>query len=291
ITITTSTLPSAASGTYYTVTLAANVPGVSWRVSSGALPEGLSLNSSTGVISGVPTTEGTATFTVTASMPGYTGAEKQLSLTVSQTPTITITTTELPSGIFGTAYSAALTSSTSGAAWSVSSGNLPDGLTLSTSGTISGTPTRTGTFTFTVRAVYDSAAAEKQFTVTISVKRPEIMTSGLPDGTTGTAYTATLEAETGSYNWPIRWSISSGTLPPGLTLNSSTGTITGTPTTADTYTFTVRVVYGWFSAEKVLSITVNQGTIGLDNDGSHGGCSSFTATFDATILAFFLRKR
>ena len=284
--ITTATLPAATQNASYTATLAANLTGATWSVISGSLPAGLNLNDSTGAITGTPTTAGTSRFTVRAVKDSQ-SAEKQLSITVSAIPTITITTESLPSGTVNTSYSATLTSSTAGATWTVSSGNLPSGLTLSTSGAISGTPTRTGPYTFTVRAVYGTASDEKQFTVTISAPTLTITTTSLPDGTTGTAYTATLAAD----DSPVTWSISSGTLPDGLTLNTSTGAITGTPTIADKYTFTVRAVKGWTSAEKSLSITVNQNeTTGVDNN-RNSGCETGLAVSALFLLAMFLKRR
>ena len=284
--ITTATLPDATQNASYTATLAANLTGATWSVISGSLPAGLTLNTSTGAITGTPTTAGTSRFTVRA-VKDSKSAEKQLSITVSPIPTITITTESLPSGTVNTSYSATLTSSTAGATWTVSSGNLPSGLTLSTSGAISGTPTRTGSYTFTIRAVYGTASDEKQFTVTISAPTLTITTTSLPDGTTGTAYTATLAAD----DSPVTWSISSGTLPDGLTLNTSTGAITGTPTIADKYTFTVRAVSGSQSAEKSLSITVNQNeTTGIDNN-RNSGCETGLAVSALFLLAMFLKRR
>ncbi len=85
-----------------------------------------------------------------------------------------------------------------------------------------------------------------------------ITTASLPDGIVGTAYSATLAATGGSGTYT--WSIASGNLPDGLTLDASTGTISGTPTTAGTYDFTVQVTDGTQTATKDLSIKVNAST-------------------------------
>ena len=83
---------------------------------------------------------------------------------------------------------------------------------------------------------------------------PTITTESLPDGTVGTAYSQTLVA-TGSDN--ITWSINSGSLPHGLTLNSDTGVITGTPATSGSYPFAVKAENTYGSKTKELTITIN----------------------------------
>ncbi|MBQ6735190.1 MAG: putative Ig domain-containing protein [Lachnospiraceae bacterium] len=86
-----------------------------------------------------------------------------------------------------------------------------------------------------------------------------ITTNLLPDGTAGTAYNQTLTSNIPASAMPV-WSITNGTLPPGLSLSSSTGAITGTPTAAGTYDFTVNVTVGTNTATKTLSITIAQGS-------------------------------
>ena len=91
--------------------------------------------------------------------------------TPDHTPTpsaLTITTTTLPSGTTGTPYSTTLTANSSGVIWSLISGTLPAGLTLSSSGTISGTPTTSGSSSFTVRAVSGTQSVEKQLSITVN---------------------------------------------------------------------------------------------------------------------------
>jgi uncharacterized protein (TIGR03437 family) len=158
-------------------------------------------------------------------------------------PLAVATTSPLPSGYVGGAYSQTL-SATGGVSpytWSVTSGSLPGGLTLSSGGTISGTPTAAGSFSFTVQ-VKDSAAATATmtFALTITATAPPLIatSSPLPVASVGVAYSQTLTATGGST--PYTWSVTSGALPGGLTLSAG-GTISGTPTTAGTYSFTVQV--------------------------------------------------
>ncbi|MBQ6114053.1 MAG: putative Ig domain-containing protein [Synergistaceae bacterium] len=283
ITITTSTLPSAASGTYYTVTLAANVPGVSWRVSSGALPEGLSLNSSTGTISGTPTTLGRSTFKVTAEMPGYIGAEKQFNLTVRPpiTQTIWISTRTVPQGVVGMSYNTTLVSSPSGATWTLT-GNLPAGLTLDSSGRISGTPTVSGSFPFTVTASYSTASRVRDLTLTVNPLK--ITTASLPGGTVGDAYNQTISSNGSG----LTWTVNAGALPAGLTLNENNGVLSGTLTEAGDYTFTVYAYNTYASASKQFTVKVQgNGSSG----GGGGGCNGLAGLAAIASLAFFLRKR
>src|SRR5271165_4661239 len=162
-------------------------------------------------------------------------------------PPLSITTTSLPSGTLDYNYSTTLgaTGGITPYAWSVASGNLPPGLNLdSNSGVISGMPTVLGDYPFTVQ-VADSqsppatAAAPLSISVSATITQLTIVTTSLPSGTQNTAYSAMLAA-TGGIT-PYAWSITAGNLPAGLSLNSSTGAITGTPTGAGTAKFTVQV--------------------------------------------------
>ncbi|MBQ7168511.1 MAG: putative Ig domain-containing protein [Synergistaceae bacterium] len=253
---TTSPLPYAVVKSAYTTTLATDsTTAVVWNLTNGtSLPAGLELGRSTGQISGTPTTAGDYTFTVKASPTTGAPATKEFKLTVQAEGTLAITTTDLPSGTTGTAYSATLVSNPTGATWSVASGTLPAGLSLSTSGTISGTPATAGTSRFTVRATLGEKSATRELSITItSGATPAaltITTASLPSGTVNASYSAVLAASSSA-----TWSIASGSLPAGLTLSTS-GTISGTPTTAGTSTFTVRAVSGSASATKQLSITI-----------------------------------
>jgi len=188
----------------------------------------------------------------------------------STTPTApSISTTSLPAGTVGTAYSATLTA-TGGTApytFKVTSGTLPTGLTLSTAGAISGTPTTSGTSSFTVQ-VTDSEAAPKTATANLSIKINNaastliISTTSLPAGAVGTAYSQTIVA-TGGIT-PYTFAVTTGTLPGGLSLNATTGAITGTPTAGGTFPFTVTVTDSSSPAQKAtanLSITISSLTI------------------------------
>jgi Putative Ig domain len=248
LTVTTSALPSGTKGTSYSNLLQASggTAPYSWSITTGSLPAGLSLAASTGLITGTPTATGTTTFTATVTDAGNPALTKSVSLSivVAVVP-LTVTTSSLPSGIKGTAYSNALQASggTAPYSWSITTGSLPAGLSLAAStGLITGTPTATGTTTFTA-TVTDSGnpALTKSVSLSFVVVVPalSITTSSLPSGTQGTSYSNAITATGGTT--PYTWSIKSGSLPAGLSLAPSTGLISGTPTASGNFSITVSV--------------------------------------------------
>lgn len=257
--ISTTSLPAGIVGKAYSATLqtVGNKTGT-WAVTTGALPAGLTLATATGVISGTPTTAGTSSFTVRFTQTGGLTDTQALSLKVDPSSPPVITTTSLPGGTVGVAYSRTLqTDGNRTGTWSVSSGALPPGLTLAPStGVVSGTPSAVGTSSFTVLFTALNGLTDTQaLSITIDTATPPVIsTTTLPDGTVGTAYSQTLQTEG---NRSGTWSLSGGSLPPGLNLAGATGVISGTPTTAGTSTFTVLfTAAGGLTDSQGLSITV-----------------------------------
>ncbi|MEX2228731.1 MAG: Ig domain-containing protein [Dehalococcoidia bacterium] len=213
-----------------------------WSVSVGSLPAGLSLGASTGVISGTPTATGTASFTV--SVEDGAGGEATQALTIVVAAPVAVVTTEVANATLGAAYAQTLAGAggVTAYSWSLQSGALPTGLTLNTTtGAITGTPTAAGSFTFTV-LVTDMAGgtASQELSMTVAVAPAlGITTIELPKAKVGAAYSYTLTATGGVA--PRTWSLVSGTLPSGLSLGATTGTIAGTPTQKVTATFAVKV--------------------------------------------------
>src|SRR5215469_11885455 len=245
LTITTASLPSGQINVAYSTTLAATggTTPYTWSLTSGTLPTGLSLNASTGAITGTPTVSVTSTplsFQVKDSSSPQQAKTVSLTLTITSA-TLTITTASLPSGQINVAYSTTLaaTGGTTPYTWSLTSGTLPTGLSLNAStGAITGTPTVSVTSTPLSFQVKDSSSPQQaktvSLTLTIAPATLTITTASLPSGQINVAYSTTLAATGGTT--PYTWSLTSGTLPTGLSLNASTGAITGTPTVSVTST-------------------------------------------------------
>jgi len=170
-----------------------------------------------------------------------------------------IITTNLPGGMIGVPYSQlpVVIGGLSPDTWSIAAGALPGGLTLNTNtGAISGTPTVGGAFPFTLQ-VQDSngTIATQALSITVILLPLQITTTSLPGGRVGVRYSQSPVA-TGGVT-PYTWAIITGALPGGLTLNTNTGAISGTPTTAGTFNFTLRVRdASAVTATQALSITV-----------------------------------
>lgn len=184
---TTSPLPSGTAGQAYSTqiqTTGGQAP-ITFNLVSGTLPPGLSLSSS-GIISGAPSGSGNYSFTIQASDSCSTGAQRvQRTFSINvNCPALAITTSRLSSGTVGQAYSFSIQTSGGQApiTFSLASGSLPPGLSLSSSGNISGTPTAVGSYSFTVRAADSCAAGAQavQETFTIQVQPPPITISVVP---------------------------------------------------------------------------------------------------------------
>jgi hypothetical protein len=206
------------------------------------------------------------TASVTATSVANTAITVTLSITVNSV--LTITTTSLPVGALGVAYSGVVDAG--GAAgpftWTKTSGTLPAGLSLSPSVTdsilISGIPTALGTSTFTLQVTDASGTvASQSLKLTINPAPPlSVATRSLSDGTVGVSYSQTLQPASGTP--PYTWAITAGTLPAGLALSGAV--ISGVPTTAETSSFTVQVTDSSTptpqKASADLSITINPST-------------------------------
>ena len=251
ITITpASPLPNGTLGTAYSQALTATMSGTgvpaqtwTWALTSGTLPTGLTLNTTTGVISGTPTVATTANITVKATNTQACFATQNYALT-TVCPTVSISTAaSLPQATQYTSYSTTLSASggTLPYTWSVITGALPTGLSLNAStGIISGTPTAApATYNVTVQAADTyGCLTTKAFSIVLICPTITVTPATLPAGTQGTAYSQTLTAAGGTS--PYTWSITSGLLPTGLSLNTTTGVISGTPSVVASQTFTVQ---------------------------------------------------
>lgn len=250
------------------------VGGTPTSYSAASLPPGLSIDPTTGAITGAPTTTSAATnYTVTATYSGGITATTTVNIKVLA-PSISYTGS--PFSYFTGLTVTTLTPTTVGGAPTSYSGTLPAGLTLNTStGTISGTPTAASAATnYTITATY-GAGVTATATINIKVTASTIAYAGSPfTYTAGTAITTANSTEVGGN--PVSYS---GTLPAGLTLNASTGSITGTPTTAAAATvYPITATYtGGATATTNITITVNPAKPVISYTGSPFAFTSGTA--------------
>ena len=176
---------------------------------------------------------------------------------------LVINTAALSAGSLGTPYTAVLTASGGVAPylWSISSGALPAGVTLSSAtGAISGTPSQPGAFSLVVQ-VADSqrpaAISRQSLTLTVGGTSLGILTTKLANARRHKHYSQTLTAVGGIGAYA--WTVDSGTLPPGLMLDGSRGVIGGRPTTVGSWTFSIQLRDGQVpsqSSSRTLSLTV-----------------------------------
>ena len=282
--ILTTTLPHGTPNQPYSATLqgSGGAGTLGWSLASGSLTAGLQLNSA-GQIYGTPTSSGTATFTVklsdsSQSSAGAASVEQQLSLTV--VGVLTVTTASLPNGTVGVAYGASIQANggTPPYVWNLYTGALPPGLVLQPTNSnvvsVTGTPTTAGSpFYFTVE-VLDSGSPQQTATqpleITINPAGPlTITTTALLDGTVDVPYTAKIVATGGTP--PISWSVTSGALPTGLNWNPGTGTISGTPTSAGTFDFSVTATDATgLNQTQPLAITINAALAACNSTGNNG---------------------
>ena len=285
--IVTTNLPTVTPNQVYNTTLTATggVLPLKWSIANGTLPAGMTLNGA-GLLFGQPTTQSTTTSTstitvkVTDSSTSPSGPlSTQQTFNITVVGILTVPAATLPSGTVGVAYSTTL-SAVGGLVpltWRIYTGSLPAGLVLqATTGVISGTPTVQGSSSFVVEVV-DSSSIEQYFisptlTITVNPSGPlTIRTSSLLDGTVDTPYQGQLVATGGSP--PLVWTIPSGRLPSGLTLNPTTGVISGIPSAAPgTYSFSVQVgdtSSPQQTSTQPLSITINAAAAACSSSGNN----------------------
>ena len=262
ISLAPTTLPNGVNGSPYSETITASeepddlLASYTFTVSSGALPTGLGLSGATATtvdISGTPTVTGSFTFTITATDANGCLGSRVYTIVINAVagcPDITLSPTTLPPAIAGIPYGPeTITADESpdnllaSYLFTITSGALPDGLSLTnptaTTIDISGTPEESGSFTFTLTAtdsitgcigsqIYSFLGACPVITV-----EPDTLSDGQIRGVYGpVTFTASGGTE------PYTFSVLPGTLPPGLTLTPE-GVLSGTATTAGSYTFTI----------------------------------------------------
>jgi len=274
LTISPNTLPFGGLSQSYTAQLTANGSGsYNWAVASGNLPPGLNLDQFKGAIFGAPTAVGTYSFVIRVNdLQTEQTTTKNFSIGVMQINTAT----PLPNAALGTFYSITFTISDGpqvGAVWSGPQSGLPNGLTLASNGTLSGTPTAAGTFNFPITVVAPSCnpcfnssnpptiTANKNFSLTVSSTSSTltINNQSFPDTEVGLQYSQQVSATGGAppYQYFTQTNPFSPTgLPPGITLDQFTGILSGAATTSGTFTFTL-IVQDSASTKAQKQFTIN----------------------------------
>lgn len=257
-----------------TLTVSGGTGPYTFSIFSGSLPSGLTLNATTGAISGTPTTAGTSSFTVQAtdsSTPTAKAGFKTYSLLVQ----LDVLPKSLPAASVGTSYDQNLSAAggTSPYSFALTAGTLPPGLTLG-AGSISGTPTATGTYAFTIQATDSSSPTNvgtRNYTLNVGLGlTPD---SPLPNALIGEPYSTTVSAVggSGSYTYAL-----TGSLPPGLSLDANSGTISGTASKMGNASFTITATDGSTGATGSKRYSLDVGPTGkwalVTDDNIHGCC-------------------
>jgi alpha-glucosidase len=278
IPVVTSATPIGRVGTAFNYTISATNNPTSYVVTN--LPGGLSLNTTTGVISGAPTVAGTFIDTVKATNSGGTGTQVFTITILLNVPVITSSITA--TGAVTTSFSYSITATNTPTSYAVG-GTLPSGVTINAAtGVISGTPTVTGTFVDTLKATNAGGTGTQVLTITINSLPPIISSVLTASGTVGTVFSSyTIIAS----NSPTSYAATG--LPGGLTINTSTGVITGTPTVQGIFTDTIKAINSGGTGTAVLTVTINAAIPGSPIISSGTAVNGVTGTLFGgyTIIA------
>jgi len=222
--------------------VASNAQGTpTWTVASGTLPDGVSLRSDTGVVSGVPSTAGSYSFTLRAtdSVDGTEADTGEVTVNVGDVPTVTVNEayTTRVDALFSVVPQ--LGRARQPTTWTLASGTKPDWAALNPqTGVLSGRPTATGVhegLSLRARDADTATGVSRQFSVTVEPGITATVSQIEYAGRKGRAL-STVAPTAGNILGSASWSVGSGSLPPGLTVNPSTGVVSGSPTSHGTYT-------------------------------------------------------
>jgi len=216
-------------------------------------PAGLSVDTTTGVISGTPTAAGTSNVTISATNSNGTGSAT-LVLTISLPPPPTITSAVTASGTQGVpGFSYQITATSNGPILSYGTTVSVPGVSFSTAtGSFSGTPTSAGTFSGNITATNAGGTGTKTVTFTIAAPpAPTVTSAGTASGTVGTPFSYQIAATNSPTSFGTTVSI------PGVGFSTTTGSFSGTPTTANTFSGNITATNANGTGSKTLTVTIN----------------------------------
>ena len=227
-----------------------------YSLASGTLPTGTTLDTATGTVSGTPSASGAFTYTIRVT-DGNGGSATTSSITGTINPVLAITPTASTNKEVNVAYSQTNVASGGDGSYtySLASGTLPTGTTLDTAtGTVSGTPSASGAFTYTIRVTDGNGGSATTSSITGTINPVLAITpTASTNKEVNVAYSQTNVASGGDGSYT--YSLASGTLPTGTTLDTATGTVSGTPSASGAFTYTIRVTDGNGGSATTSSIT------------------------------------
>ena len=245
--ITSGTTATGSTGAAFNYSITATNSPTSFNATG--LPAGLSVNTATGAISGTPSASGVSNVSLSATNAGGTGTST-LTLTVNPPPP-SITSLSTATAVNGTAFSYTITASNSPSSFNATP--LPPGLGVNTSsGVISGTPTALGATNVTISAVNSGGTGSKTLTITVNPPAPVVTSAGTATGNSGLAFGYTITAT----NSPTSYGATG--LPAGLSINTFTGAISGSPTSSGVTTATISATNITGTGSTNLQITIGQ---------------------------------
>ncbi len=243
---------------------------------TGALPPGLTLNTSTGLISGTPTAVGTFTPTLIASNGAGNGSQVT-TFNITLGPPV-ITSAVSTSGSLATPFSYQITATNSPTTFNAT--GLPPGLSVNASGLVSGTPTSQGTFTATISAQNGTGTGSQTLTITIGLLAPVISSAATANATIGLPFSFQITATN------FATSFNATGLPAGVSVNTATGQISGTPTVFGSFSITVSATNATGTGNQTLVITVALAAPIITSANSASGGLSQPFTYQITASNF-----